>query len=205
MCTLSYIEILPWKIQGQGHGWGQRSRSHNSPSIQHLSVSNQSNQPFRRYGQQSIWPWKNTSKICQSRDLGPRSWKVIQYINPDLYFLCPKYLTLAQTVLAWEAGGWINIKMSSYQYRKSHCGDKTILRPSYLHNGISYTGKMTVILNRGPKVVAEAEAEVEVADTAAEMNWKHKVTPDWVDLIKTTWPSSVVNINWSYLISRLLT
>ena len=32
--------------------------------------------------------------------------------------------------------------MPSYQYRKSHCGDKTILRPSYLHNGISYTGKM---------------------------------------------------------------
>ena len=34
-------------------------------------------------------------------------------------------------------------KMPSYQYRKSHCGDKTILRPSYLHNGISYTGKTT--------------------------------------------------------------
>ena len=32
--------------------------------------------------------------------------------------------------------------MTSYQYRKSHCGDKTIWRPSYLHNGISYTGKM---------------------------------------------------------------
>ena len=40
-------------------------------------------------------------------------------------------------------GGWFNKKMLSYQYRKSHCGDKTILRPSYLHNGISYTGKMT--------------------------------------------------------------
>ena len=39
--------------------------------------------------------------------------------------------------------GWFNIKMSSYQYRKSHYGDKTILRPSYLHNGISYTGKTT--------------------------------------------------------------
>ena len=36
---------------------------------------------------------------------------------------------------------WFNIKMSSYQYRKSHCGDKTILWPSYLHSGISYTGK----------------------------------------------------------------
>ena len=40
-------------------------------------------------------------------------------------------------------GGQINIKMWSYQYRKSHCGDKTIWRPFYLHNGISYTGKMT--------------------------------------------------------------
>ena len=40
-------------------------------------------------------------------------------------------------------GPWFSIKMSSYQYRKSHCGGKTILRPSYLHNGISYTGKMT--------------------------------------------------------------
>ena len=44
---------------------------------------------------------------------------------------------------AIEPGPWFNIKMSSYQYRKSHCGDKTILRPSYLHNGISYTCKMT--------------------------------------------------------------
>ena len=41
------------------------------------------------------------------------------------------------------SGPWFNIKMSSYQYRKSHCGDKTILRPSYLHKGISYTGKMS--------------------------------------------------------------
>ena len=40
-------------------------------------------------------------------------------------------------------GDWINIKMLSYQYRKYHCGDKTILRPSYLHNGISYTGETT--------------------------------------------------------------
>ena len=35
------------------------------------------------------------------------------------------------------------IEMSSYQYRKSHCGDQTVVRSSYPHNGISYTGKMT--------------------------------------------------------------
>ena len=40
-------------------------------------------------------------------------------------------------------GPRFNIKLTSYQYRKYHCGDKTILRPSYLHNGISYTGKMS--------------------------------------------------------------
>ena len=47
---------------------------------------------------------------------------------------------------AWaisDLGPWFNIKMSSYQYRKSHCGDKMVVRSSYLHNGISYTGKMT--------------------------------------------------------------
>ena len=41
-----------------------------------------------------------------------------------------------------KPGSRFNIKMS-YQYRKSHCGDKTVVRSSYLHNGISYTGKMT--------------------------------------------------------------
>ena len=40
-------------------------------------------------------------------------------------------------------GPRFNIKMSSYQYRKSHCGDKTVVRSSYLHYGISYTSKMS--------------------------------------------------------------
>ena len=30
-----------------------------------------------------------------------------------------------------------------YQSRKSHYGDETVLQPSYISNGISYTGKMT--------------------------------------------------------------
>ena len=38
------------------------------------------------------------------------------------------------------SGPRFNIKITS---RKSHCGDKTILRPSYLHNGVSFTGNMT--------------------------------------------------------------
>ena len=42
--------------------------------------------------------------------------------------------------------------MLSYQYRKSHCGDKTILWPSYFHNGISYTGKMTSLYWIGAQI-----------------------------------------------------
>ena len=40
----------------------------------------------------------------------------------------------------WCAGPLLKIKMSYYQYRKSHCEDNTIIRSSYLRNGISYTG-----------------------------------------------------------------
>ena len=39
-------------------------------------------------------------------------------------------------------GPWFNIDMSSYQYRKSHCGDKAVVRSTDLHNGVSYTSKM---------------------------------------------------------------
>ena len=46
--------------------------------------------------------------------------------------------------ILWSAEGRLNIKMSSYQYRKSHW-NKTAVRSSYLHNGISYTGKMSSV------------------------------------------------------------
>ena len=36
----------------------------------------------------------------------------------------------------WYTGPWFNVKMSSYQYMKSHCEDKTVVRLSYLHNVI---------------------------------------------------------------------
>ena len=66
-----------------------------------------------------------------------------------------KYRSLVELQMhpAWYSGPWFNIKMTSYQYRKSHCGDKTILRPSYLHNGISYTGKTTSLYWIGAQFV----------------------------------------------------
>ena len=51
------------------------------------------------------------------------------------------------------SGPWFNIKVPSYQYRKSHCGDKTVVRSSYLHNGISYTDKMVYFYWISPLVI----------------------------------------------------
>ena len=56
-------------------------------------------------------------------------------------------------------GPWFNIKMPSYQYRKSHCGDKTVVRSSYLHNGISYTGKMSSLYWIGAQAIAKTNAD----------------------------------------------
>ena len=58
--------------------------------------------------------------------LGPTGPRWAQCWPYELYYLGPD-----------------SIKMSSYQYRKSHCADKTVVRSSYLHNGIYYTGKMS--------------------------------------------------------------
>ena len=66
-----------------------------------------------------------------------------------------------------QPGPQFNIKMTSYQYRKSHCGDKTILRPSYLHNGISYTGKMRSLYWIGAQQVNPGQ----VNSTQAFSNW----------------------------------
>ena len=67
--TILQIELfrnLTLKHPRSSNEGGQRSRSHIVPSIQpmhFLFVSHQSYQPFLRYGQNSVWPWKNTSKI----------------------------------------------------------------------------------------------------------------------------------------------
>ena len=55
-------------------------------------------------------------------------------------------------ILKRGPGPRFNKKMTSYQYRKSHSGDKTVVRSSYLHNGISHTGKMSSLYWIGPRI-----------------------------------------------------
>ena len=45
---------------------------------------------------------------------------------------------------------------------KSNCGDKTILRPSYLHNGISYTGKASSLYWVRAQIPSQMASKVEL-------------------------------------------
>ena len=69
-----------------------------------------------------------------------------------------------------QHGPWFNIKMLSYQYRKSYCGDKTVVRSSYLPNGIFYTGKMTSLY----------WIRVLVKDWLASRTFSLKLRPKWI-------------------------
>ena len=82
-----------------------------------------------------------------------------------------------------QHGPWFNIKMTSYQYRKSHYGDKTILRPSYLHNGISYTGKMTSFYSIGP------QGPVSISDKThyRKISWSLEVGRLVLRMIRSLW------------------
>ena len=50
----------------------------------------------------------------------------------------------------WAPGPRFKIKMSSYQYRKSHCGDKTVVRSSYLQMGFPILVRRHLYIESGP-------------------------------------------------------
>ena len=115
-----------------------------------------------------------------------------------LVLLGPKYVALG---VAWNSpskaarsefkknrGPRFNIKMSSYQYRKSHCGDKTVVRPSYLHNGISYTGKTTSLY------------WIRALDPAGDLEQPHDVINQTI-IIVIIIVDVVILLSWSSLMS----
>ena len=70
-------------------------------------------------------------------------WKISRSLEHVLLKLTVEYEICipAGSQIGFCERGWFNIKIQSYQYRNSHCGDKTISGLSYLHSGISCAGK----------------------------------------------------------------
>ena len=83
--------------------------------------------------------------------------EVPTYIVRDIFSIIIHYYAPSEKeLLPLRPRLRFNIKMPSFQYRKSHCGDKTVVRSSYLHNGISYTGKMSSLYWIGALVGSNA-------------------------------------------------
>ena len=77
----------------------------------------------------SIKWWSNKNKCLQPRAMKQvkRKWWGLWF-----FFFFTKYrLSVWYIFKKCPPGRWFDIKMSSYQYRKSHCGDKTILSPQW--------------------------------------------------------------------------
>ena len=60
-------------------------------------------------------------------------------------------IILKKYQISWYPGPQFNIKMTFYLYRKSHCGDKTILRPPYLYTmGFHILARWYLYIESGP-------------------------------------------------------
>ena len=89
-----------------------------------------------------------------------------------------------RSYLQWcSSGSWFDIKMKCYQYKNSHCGDKTIFRPSYLHNEFSYTSKMTPLFWITP------------LRSWYSSLWNFLTLEDGNDLMEITWDGTV---HWNF-------
>ena len=81
---LLLLKIFTLKIQGQGHGWGERWKSHHGSNIlsTHIPfVPSQSAIPFLRYSIFRLWPWKSKVKVMGEANVESH------IMGPSLYWL----------------------------------------------------------------------------------------------------------------------
>ena len=98
-------------------------------------------------------------------------------------------------------GPWFNIKMSSYQYGKSHFGDKTVVRSSYLHNGFSILVRWHLYIEPTPKICGPYLAELILVLRPANERWCYFVTASLIGWAQTyNQPYLTVNSQWGALI-----
>ena len=115
--TILEIQVhqnMTFKIQGQGNGWGQRSRSHSSPSIQpmhFLFISCHSDQPFLRWdmGIECLtlkethlkFRKKSSPKKIVAYRIPPKS---NQVMNMTRGILLPRFVVIGWVVLTLSCG-----------------------------------------------------------------------------------------------------
>ena len=96
-------------------------------------------------------------------------------------------------------GPWFNIMMSCYQYRKSHCWDKTIVRSSYFHNGIAYTGKMASLYWTNPLMLNEffIHCTYYILGEFGDKN------SSWIGCKGKSWKSYMQDLGWQNTLNQV--
>ena len=88
---------------------------------------------------------------AESLDAGHRNGPPISFIVPCHFCTQGKHMKLPHIYALSYLGPPSNIIVSSYQYRKSDCGDRTKVTNSYcLHNSFSYTVKTVYLFATEP-------------------------------------------------------
>ena len=98
--------------------------------------------------------------------------------------------------------GHDNIKISFYQYRKSHCGDKTIFRASYLHNEISYTDMISLycIGAQGHTTPWRDYCEEQIPQVISKLRLDHTLTRNVLNKIPQFWNDIFNAFSWQNII-----
>ena len=100
------------------------------------------------------------TEVCTRVHISVTKWCIVRYGTGAMWDLwagsigasAGMMLTyLSRYISVSASGAWFNIKMSSYQYRKSHCGDKTVVRSSYLHKGFPILVRKHLYIESGPR------------------------------------------------------
>ena len=127
----SFIQLfknLILKIQGEGHGWGERWKSQHGSNIlsTHTSfIPRQLAIPFLRYNFFKIWPWKSMVKVMVRWTLTVTIW--VQHpidsnpfcsmsMDPSI----PEIQNFLNSTFKIEAEGEMTIMLHNYRSRQFH-------------------------------------------------------------------------------------
>ena len=145
-----------------------------------LFVSHQSDQPFLRYGQNSVWPWKNTSeiffKICENNSFQQNLSKSNQVITmPRALRLpfCSDPVSVSRFIA--QTSKFLLINATAVTLGQGHGKVIQYISQTHIFFVPNIKGMAQTVLTWRGKDFAAADA--------AETNWKHKVTPDRGDLM----------------------
>ena len=118
-------------------------------------------------------PWYSLRRTNKSLSLTHKyfSW-VWKYLKTQIYFIFPKpgfSMTRSNTLQHKQRAH--SIQTCRLISIGAHCRDRAVLRPSYIHSGISITGKTYLYWVRTQSFICLSSASVSLTSTLSRNQW----------------------------------